>query len=63
MTYFDDHGFPIVNLSNDGWSNEDEATATCFCGSVQLILVSLSFYTPSSSDDFDHPVVVPTSRA
>ncbi|KPI36873.1 uncharacterized protein AB675_11743 [Cyphellophora attinorum] len=35
---FDDHGFPIENLSKDGWSNEDEATATCFCGAVQLVL-------------------------
>lgn len=40
MTSFDDRGFPIVGLSNDGWSTEDEATATCFCGSVQLVLVS-----------------------
>ncbi|KAF3003099.1 hypothetical protein E8E13_008071 [Curvularia kusanoi] len=36
--HFDDHGFPIVNKSTDGWSTESEATATCFCGSVQLIL-------------------------
>ncbi|KAL0580649.1 hypothetical protein V5O48_001379 [Marasmius crinis-equi] len=27
---------PLASLSNDGWSKEDEATATCFCGSVQL---------------------------
>jgi hypothetical protein len=42
MAAFNDHGFPVVHLSNDGWSNEDEATATCFCGAVQLVLVSLS---------------------
>ncbi|KAM0245635.1 hypothetical protein ACHAP5_005285 [Fusarium lateritium] len=38
MASFDDNGFPVVHLSNDGWSTEDEATATCFCGAVQLVL-------------------------
>jgi len=28
--------FPKSGLSHDGWSTEDEATATCFCGTVQL---------------------------
>ncbi|RDW62817.1 hypothetical protein BP5796_11119 [Coleophoma crateriformis] len=28
--------FPLAGLANDGWSTEDEATATCFCGAVQL---------------------------
>ncbi|KAI4523877.1 hypothetical protein K525DRAFT_158372, partial [Schizophyllum commune Loenen D] len=28
--------FPLTGLANDGWSTEDEATATCFCGTVQL---------------------------
>ncbi|KAK6957179.1 hypothetical protein Daesc_002465 [Daldinia eschscholtzii] len=28
--------FPLAGLANDGWSKEDEATATCFCGAVQL---------------------------
>lgn len=36
-----DHGFPVVHLSSDGWSTEDEATATCFCGAVQIVFVSL----------------------
>ncbi|KAJ7132306.1 Mss4-like protein [Mycena epipterygia] len=27
---------PLAGLANDGWSKEDEATATCFCGAVQL---------------------------
>ncbi|KAF5373683.1 hypothetical protein D9758_000785 [Tetrapyrgos nigripes] len=27
---------PQAGLANDGWSKEDEATATCFCGAVQL---------------------------
>ena len=33
---------PHNNLANDGWSKEDEATATCFCGAVQLAFVSLA---------------------
>ncbi|TGO55735.1 hypothetical protein BOTNAR_0238g00030 [Botryotinia narcissicola] len=28
--------FPLAGGANDGWSSEDEATATCFCGAVQL---------------------------
>ncbi|APA05928.1 hypothetical protein sscle_01g006980 [Sclerotinia sclerotiorum 1980 UF-70] len=28
--------FPLAGGASDGWSNEDEATATCFCGAVQL---------------------------
>ncbi|KAF7345650.1 Glutathione-dependent formaldehyde-activating GFA protein [Mycena venus] len=28
--------FPLAGSANDGWSNEEEATATCFCGAVQL---------------------------
>ncbi|KAH8597377.1 Mss4-like protein [Bisporella sp. PMI_857] len=27
---------PLAGLADDGWSTEDEATATCFCGAVQL---------------------------
>ncbi|RFU27520.1 hypothetical protein B7463_g8802, partial [Scytalidium lignicola] len=27
---------PLAGYSNDGWSKEDEATATCICGAVQL---------------------------
>ncbi|PSN71549.1 hypothetical protein BS50DRAFT_570884 [Corynespora cassiicola Philippines] len=27
---------PLNNGTSDGWSTEDEATATCFCGAVQL---------------------------
>ncbi|KAL0936001.1 uncharacterized protein CTRU02_208216 [Colletotrichum truncatum] len=29
--------FPVSSLKNDGWSTEDEATATCLCGAVQLV--------------------------
>ncbi|KFA79700.1 hypothetical protein S40288_10423 [Stachybotrys chartarum IBT 40288] len=28
--------FPITGHVTDGYSNEDEASATCFCGAVQL---------------------------
>lgn len=31
---------PLAGLANDGWSSEDEASATCFCGGVQLGFVS-----------------------
>ena len=31
--------FPIAGLARDGWSTSDEATATCFCGAVQLVFV------------------------
>ncbi|KAK4034253.1 Mss4-like protein [Parachaetomium inaequale] len=32
-----DEKFPVAGLTRDGWSTEDEATATCFCGAVQLV--------------------------
>ena len=35
--------FPLAGGANDGWSKEDEATATCFCGAVQLAYVSLAY--------------------
>ncbi|KAL4982524.1 Mss4-like protein [Aspergillus falconensis] len=28
--------FPLAGVSQDGWSHGDRATATCFCGAVQL---------------------------
>ncbi|KAL8829104.1 MAG: hypothetical protein Q9191_002207 [Dirinaria sp. TL-2023a] len=28
--------FPLAGQADDGWSKENEATATCFCGAVQL---------------------------
>jgi len=28
--------FPLAGGGNDGWSTDSEATATCFCGAVQL---------------------------
>ncbi|KAF5684607.1 glutathione-dependent formaldehyde-activating GFA [Fusarium circinatum] len=31
--------FPRAGVTQDGWSTEDEATATCYCGAVQLVLV------------------------
>ncbi|KAF7371253.1 putative glutathione-dependent formaldehyde-activating gfa [Mycena sanguinolenta] len=27
---------PLAGGATDGWSNDEEATATCFCGAVQL---------------------------
>ncbi|KAI0127525.1 Mss4-like protein [Xylariales sp. AK1849] len=32
----EDPNFPRGSVATDGWSKEDEATATCFCGAVQL---------------------------
>lgn len=32
--------FPLAGLARDGWSTADRATATCYCGSVQLSFVS-----------------------
>ncbi|EPS39749.1 hypothetical protein H072_6458 [Dactylellina haptotyla CBS 200.50] len=29
--------FLLAGQAEDGWSNENEATATCFCGAVQLV--------------------------
>ncbi|KAJ6598888.1 Mss4-like protein [Mycena vulgaris] len=31
-----DKSKPLAGSANDGWSTEEEATATCFCGAVQL---------------------------
>lgn len=32
---------PLAGGASDGWSNEEEATATCSCGAVQLKFVGL----------------------
>ena len=32
---------PPAGVATDGWSQDDEATATCFCGTVQLAFVSI----------------------
>jgi|SRR5690242_3678567 len=32
---------PRAGVATGGWSKEDEATATCFCGAVQLAFVSV----------------------
>ncbi|WVR08778.1 hypothetical protein IAU60_005836 [Kwoniella sp. DSM 27419] len=34
----DESKFPIQGLTRDYWSNETEATATCFCGAVQMVV-------------------------
>lgn len=31
--------FPLAGLATDGFSNDEYATATCYCGAVQLRLV------------------------
>lgn len=31
---------PLAGGAEDGWSKDDEATATCYCGAVQLAFVS-----------------------
>ena len=35
---------PLAGAANDGYSNDREATATCFCGAVQLAFVG--FFLP-----------------
>lgn len=30
--------FPVASLARDGWSTDTQATATCFCGSVQMVV-------------------------
>jgi hypothetical protein len=34
--------FPVSGLTNDGWSNDKEATVSCFCGDVQMVVVCAS---------------------
>lgn len=31
---------PLAGLAHDGWSKDGKATATCYCGAVQLVVVS-----------------------
>jgi hypothetical protein len=42
MSKDDRSKFARKSLTGDGWSNEDEATVTCLCGAVQMVVVSLS---------------------
>lgn len=35
---------PLAGIADDGWSKEGQATATCYCGAVQLAFVSLTLY-------------------
>jgi len=30
--------FPLAGVARDGWSKEDSATATCYCGEVQFVV-------------------------
>lgn len=34
---------PVAGVAEDGWSEADKATATCYCGAVQLEFVSSRF--------------------
>lgn len=38
---------PVAGGADDGWSKNDQATATCYCGAVQLAFVSASSIEPS----------------
>lgn len=40
-----------ASLTHDGWSSEEQATATCFCGAVQLVVVSRRTVYPARADD------------
>ena len=40
---------PRSSVINDGWSKDDEATATCYCGTVQLAFVSTESYSSKES--------------
>lgn len=57
--------FPLAGSTSDGWSTEDEATATCFCGTVQLAFVSLllileSDLSPDTSQPTSGPGLIDT---
>lgn len=36
---------PVSGGADDGWSKDGRATATCYCGAVQLDFVSASKHT------------------
>lgn len=40
------YNMPLSGLVEDGWSTETEATATCFCGTVQLSFVRRGIALP-----------------
>lgn len=53
---------PRAGLAQDGYSDETEATATCFCGAVQMIFVrQISFI--ARPKDVTHPFLVMQSIA
>jgi len=49
MTAASDKSKPYIPLGEDGWSKENEATATCFCGAVQLAFPTVA---PGYVDSF-----------
>lgn len=36
---------PVAGGADDGWSKDDQASATCYCGAVQLAFVGASKHT------------------
>jgi hypothetical protein len=36
---------PLAGLAKDGWSRDGKATASCYCGAVQLVFVSIFLTT------------------
>jgi hypothetical protein len=42
---------PLAGSSNDGWSTKNQATATCYCGTVQLVFVSNMHHTSAVFDN------------
>jgi hypothetical protein len=40
----------LAGSAEDGWSDDKEATATCYCGAVQIAFVSLCLSTLLTED-------------
>ena len=61
--------FPLAGMSEDGYSKEDEATATCFCGAVQLAFVSLLLtlhagtITQKTGQSAPYPLLFPSNSS
>ena len=45
--------FPVAGGADDGWSKDGEATATCFCGAIQLSFVSTPYHPTPPHLPFD----------
>jgi hypothetical protein len=53
---------PYFPLGTDGYSNDKEATATCFCGAVQLAFVRFIPECLTSPIDLHRPLTVSSIR-